>query len=177
MGVGVRDCSDVGLESSADRRETLSESVSTSKRQTNIPKTIIRATKMTASPTVTIARNLIQPTDGVPLCDSGMAFNLSGKSGRAARKNHSPEKRKTGRIRSVKYLMVMVRSLKNSFVFATLAFLTACQTPQASNQQDWPARNGQSSSPSSQYEVEPISGIQRPLGAPGTFQPGSGRGP
>src|SRR5262249_50533470 len=74
-------------------------------------------------------------------------------------------------------LMVIVRNLKNSFVFVTLAFLTACQTPQASNQQDRPARNGQSSSPSSQYEVEPISGIQRPLGAPGTFRPGSGRGP
>src|SRR5947199_5448963 len=73
--------------------------------------------------------------------------------------------------------MLMGRNLKNSFVFATLAFLTACQTPQASNQQDRPARTGQSSSPSSQYEVEPISGIQRPLGAPGTFQPGSGRGP
>src|SRR2546429_9871038 len=72
---------------------------------------------------------------------------------------------------------LMGRNLKNSFVFATLAFLTACQTPQASNQQDRPARTGQSSSPSSQYEVEPISGIQRPLGAPGTFQPGSGRGP
>jgi hypothetical protein len=62
-------------------------------------------------------------------------------------------------------------------VFSTLAFLTACQTPQASNQKDRPARTGQSSSPSSQYEVEPISGIQRPFGAPGTFQPGSGRGP
>ena len=74
-------------------------------------------------------------------------------------------------------LILMVGNLKNSFVFATLAFLTACHTPQASNQQDRPARNGQSSSPSSQYEVEPISGIQRPLGAPGTFQPGSGRGP
>jgi hypothetical protein len=74
-------------------------------------------------------------------------------------------------------LMLMGRNLKNSFVFATLAFLTACQTPQASNQQDRPARTGQSSSPSSQYEVEPISGIQRPFGAPGTFQPGSGRGP
>ena len=74
-------------------------------------------------------------------------------------------------------LMLMGRNLKNSFVFATLAFLPACQTPQASNQQDRPARTGQSSSPSSQYEVEPISGIQRPLGGPGTFQPGSGRGP
>ena len=74
-------------------------------------------------------------------------------------------------------LMLMGRNLKNSFVFATLAFLTACQTPQASNQQDRLARTGQSSSPSSQYEVEPISGIQRPFGAPGTFQPGSGRGP
>ena len=74
-------------------------------------------------------------------------------------------------------LMFMGRNLKNSCVFATLAFLTACQTPQASNQQDRLARTGQSSSPSSQYEVEPISGIQRPLGGPGTFQPGSGRGP
>jgi hypothetical protein len=74
-------------------------------------------------------------------------------------------------------LMLIGRNLKNSFVFATLAFLTACQTPQASNQQDRPARTAQSSSPSSQYEVEPISGIQRPFGAPGTFQPGSGRGP
>jgi hypothetical protein len=74
-------------------------------------------------------------------------------------------------------LMLMGGNLKNSFVFATLAFLTACQTPQASNQQDRPARTGQSSSPSSQYEVEPISGIQRPFGSPGTFQPGSGRGP
>ena len=74
-------------------------------------------------------------------------------------------------------LMFMGRNLKNSFVFATLAFLTACQTPQASNQQNRPARTGQSSSPSSQYEVEPVSGIQRPFGAPGTFQPGTGRGP
>jgi hypothetical protein len=74
-------------------------------------------------------------------------------------------------------LILMGRNLKNSFVFATVAFLTACQTPQASNQQDRPVQTGQSRSPSSQYEVEPISGIQWPLGAPGTFQPGSGRGP
>src|SRR4030095_2854611 len=74
-------------------------------------------------------------------------------------------------------LMLIGWNLKNSFVFATLAFLTACQTPQTSNQQDRPARTGQSSSPSSQYEIEPVTGIQRPLGAPGTFQPGSGRGP
>jgi hypothetical protein len=68
-GVGVGDCSAVGLESWADLREATSESVNTSKRQTNIPKTIINATKMTVSQAVTIARNLIQPTEGVPLCD------------------------------------------------------------------------------------------------------------
>ena len=69
VGVGVGDCSAVGLESWADLREATSESVNTSKRQTNIPKTIIKATKMMVSQAVTIARNLIQPTEGVPLCD------------------------------------------------------------------------------------------------------------
>jgi hypothetical protein len=69
VGVGVGDCSAVGLESCADLREATNESVNTSKRQTNIPKTIIKATKMMVSQAVTIARNLIQPTEGVPLCD------------------------------------------------------------------------------------------------------------
>jgi hypothetical protein len=35
---------------------------------------MIKATKMMVSQAVTIARNLIQPTDGVPLFDSGMAI-------------------------------------------------------------------------------------------------------
>jgi hypothetical protein len=41
-------------------------------------------------------------------------FNLIGKSGRAARKNHCPEKRKTGRIRSVKYSEIIADNLSNA---------------------------------------------------------------
>jgi hypothetical protein len=37
---------------------------------------MIKATKMMVSQAVTIARNLIQPTDGVPLFDSGMAISM-----------------------------------------------------------------------------------------------------
>jgi hypothetical protein len=69
---------------------------------------------MMTSPAVTIARNLIQPTDGLPLCDGGMQFNLIEKSGRAARKNHCPENRKTGRIRSVKYWEIIADNLKKA---------------------------------------------------------------
>jgi hypothetical protein len=41
---------------------------------------------MTVSQAVTIARNLIQPTDGVPLCDSGMVNLIYARSLDAQRK-------------------------------------------------------------------------------------------
>jgi hypothetical protein len=69
----------------------------------------------------------------------------------------------------------MARSLKNCFLYATVAFLAACQAPQASDQQNPPARIGQSNSASSQYEVDSINPVQR-AGFHGGYR-GSSKGP
>ena len=58
---------------------------------------------MTVSQAVTIARNLIQPTDGVPLCDSGMVNLIYARSLDAQRKKRCHVERQSHRNRRVKY--------------------------------------------------------------------------
>jgi hypothetical protein len=58
----------------------------------------------------------------------------------------------------------MENRLKSYFVYGMVAFLAACQAPPASNQGSPrnAALNGQSASPSSQYEIDSFGPLQAP---------------
>ena len=59
VGVGVRDCSDVGLEGWLGRCDATSASVSTSKREAYLAKTMVKNTRLAANTAVAIANHLI----------------------------------------------------------------------------------------------------------------------
>jgi hypothetical protein len=58
-GVGVGDCSGIGLESWLDRCDATSASVSVSKREAYLAKTIARNTRLPAKTAVAMANHLI----------------------------------------------------------------------------------------------------------------------